>query len=73
MEGVWNPLFSRQIPDWEVDGVEDLFRRLQSQTIGREIKHKMVLLNAKSGIFLVKPLYYSLSNGSTETFPSCIV
>ena len=41
--------------------------------ICRDIENRMVWLNPKCGKFIIKSLYFSLSNGSMEVFLSCIV
>ena len=38
----WNSHFSRQFHDWELEEVEVVFRKFQSQSIDKDIRDKMV-------------------------------
>ena len=49
--GCWNPRFSRQLHDWELEEVEAFLKQLQSQTIDSEIEDKMVWQIRKDGFF----------------------
>ena len=37
--GCWNPIFTKQINDWELGEVEELLKRLQRQVIRRGIEN----------------------------------
>lgn len=39
--GHWNPLFSKNLNDWETKRVEAIFLRLQNKVVRRNEKDKM--------------------------------
>ncbi|RVW83964.1 hypothetical protein CK203_047350 [Vitis vinifera] len=83
-EGGWCSRVVRKCMKWEC--VEDNQRREAflvvmfylviakdawiAECIDRDIEDKMVWLNSKCVIFIMKSIYSSLSNGSKEVFPS---
>ena len=68
--GCWNPVFTRQINDWELGEVEELLRRLQQQVIKRGVEDVMVRWLSKGGTFIVKSVYSSLAGCFPKGFPT---
>ena len=54
--GVWAPLFSRQINDWEVIEVERLLLRLQGRRVYSDVEDQVNWTKAKDGRFSFKSL-----------------
>lgn len=52
----WNPRFTRQIHDWELDEVETFFRKLQVLLFCIGIENKMVWQCTRCGKFFVKSM-----------------
>ena len=55
----WNPMFTRQINDWQLREVEELLSRLQGQVIKRGVE--VVMWLTKRGTFTMKSFYSSLA------------
>ncbi|RVW99800.1 hypothetical protein CK203_029215 [Vitis vinifera] len=55
----WNPMFTRQINDWQLREVEELLSRLQGQVIKRGVE--VVMRLTKRGTFTMKSFYSSLA------------
>lgn len=64
----WNPRFLKWFHDWELEEVEVFVWRLYELSIWRDIEDKLVWLNSKRGIFLVKSFYSPFSKGRVEGF-----
>ena len=62
-EGLWSPLFTKHVNDWEMEVVEKNFPLLQTKRIIREVNDKMIWKEAKKkkkGLFSIKSFYTTL-------------
>ena len=71
--GCWNPVFTRQINDWELGEVEGLLRILQGYVINGGVEDVIVWRLAKGGTFSVKSFYSSLIGCYPKGFPTSLV
>ena len=71
--GCWNPIFTRQINDWELGEVKGLLRRLQGHVISGGVADVIVWWLSKGSIFFVKSFYSSLVGCYPKGFPASLV
>lgn len=68
----WNPIFHRNLQDWEMDASLQLFDKLYTQIVGSREDH-VVLADLKSEKFSVKSYYFLRTQGDRFAFPWKIV
>ena len=71
--GHWNSYFFKPLNDWEVDNVEDLSSRLQGGVVDTIGEDKVVQMNLRNNMFLVKYVYATLELAGSVSFPNSII
>lgn len=56
-DGRWNPFFSRNLNDWEMERVVDFLLRLRGKVVGRDEEDVVEWMDAKKGKFSNKFFY----------------
>ncbi|RVW14457.1 LINE-1 retrotransposable element ORF2 protein [Vitis vinifera] len=62
--GSWNPCFNRPFNDWELEEVERLFCCLEGKNVRVDEEDRVIWMESKDGVFLIKSLYRTMQSGS---------
>ena len=70
-EGLWSPLFTKHVNDWEMEVIEKKFPLLQTKRIIREVNDKMIWKKEKKKkkrIVFNQIFLYNLKGGKGGPF-----
>lgn len=60
----WNPIFRRNLHDWEVDEFIDMMKTLEKCSINSQLRDKLKWGNSKDGLYTVKAGYANLCSNN---------
>lgn len=67
--GLWNPHFSRNLNDWELERIKEFISRLHGKVVRRNENDKLDWKDNKKGKLILKSFHSFLEQEKTATFP----
>ena len=61
--GSWNPRFFRQLNDWELEEIDNIFGRLQDHSPSLDFEDILVWVDTKNSVFSIKSYSFPWTGG----------